>query len=59
MAAVRQHLPLLCRLNMHHRWQLRHTEDGGRFRQCRRCGKDRNEPPRGPGDWAAGLAPSN
>jgi hypothetical protein len=32
--------PLLCRLNVHHKWERRTTEDGARFRQCARCGKD-------------------
>jgi hypothetical protein len=32
--------PLLCRLNLHHEWKRRTTEDGGRYRQCALCGKD-------------------
>ena len=32
--------PLLCRLNVHHEWRTAHTEDGARYRRCRRCGKD-------------------
>jgi hypothetical protein len=30
---------LLCRLNLHHDWHQESTEDGARFKQCRRCGK--------------------
>ena len=34
--------PVMCRLNLHHHWQLESTEDGGnRYWQCDRCGKDR------------------
>jgi hypothetical protein len=32
--------PLLCRLNLHHAWRTRSTEDGARYRRCARCGKD-------------------
>ena len=35
--------PLLCRLNLHHRWRWLNTEDGGRFQQCEKCGKDRDK----------------
>jgi hypothetical protein len=34
------HRPLACRLNLHHAWHTEVTEDGVRFRRCRRCGKD-------------------
>jgi hypothetical protein len=34
--------PLLCRLRRH-RWVTKSTNDGGRYQQCRRCGKDRTE----------------
>lgn len=47
--------PVLCMLNVHHAWRTRSTEDGGRFRQCTRCGKDKNPRGRGPGDWAMGM----
>ena len=30
----------LCRLNLHS-WHVMSTEDGQRFRRCKRCGKDR------------------
>ena len=46
--------PVLCRLHLHHSWRTRSTEDGGRYRQCVRCGKDQNPRRRGPGDWAGG-----
>jgi hypothetical protein len=35
--------PLPCRLNLHHRWRWLSTEDGDRYEQCERCGKDRSE----------------
>jgi hypothetical protein len=35
--------PLRCRLNLHHDWHEETTEDGTRFQQCRRCGKDKTE----------------
>lgn len=47
--------PLLCVLNLHHVWHLEHTEDGGRYVHCLRCGKDRSGGGSGSGDWAAGL----
>jgi len=34
------HKPVLCLLNVHHDWRLEHTDDGGRYRRCRKCGKD-------------------
>jgi hypothetical protein len=33
-------VPLLCRLNLHHRWHYEHAEDGVRYRRCAVCGKD-------------------
>jgi hypothetical protein len=47
---------LMCRLNLRHDWHVESTEDGQRYRRCRRCGKyykDRGS--KGSGDWAAGL----
>ena len=35
--------PLTCRLNLHHRWQWLSTEDGDRYEQCEKCGKDRDK----------------
>jgi hypothetical protein len=37
------HKPLTCRLNLHHRWRWLSTEDGDRYEQCEKCGKDRSE----------------
>ena len=37
------HRPLPCRLNVRHRWVTKSATDGGRYQQCRRCGKDRTE----------------
>ena len=34
------HKPVLCQLDVHHDWRLEHTEDGGRYWRCRKCGKD-------------------
>ena len=33
-------IPLMCRLNLHHRWHLEFTEDNQRYSRCLRCGKD-------------------
>jgi hypothetical protein len=33
--------PLMCRLNIHHRWENAHTSDGNRFVRCARCLKER------------------
>ena len=46
--------PLGCRLNLHHVWERRSTPDGGRYRRCARCGKDKFDGPAGSGDWAGG-----
>lgn len=35
--------PLSCRLNLRHQWTTVRTEDGGRYRRCRRCGKDETD----------------
>ena len=35
--------PLLCALNLKHAWVIRSTEDGSRYRVCRRCGRE-NDP---------------
>jgi hypothetical protein len=34
--------PLLCVLDLQHAWLTRSTEDGGRYRACRKCGKESN-----------------
>jgi hypothetical protein len=31
---------LTCRLNLRHVWRLQSTEDGHRYKACRRCHKD-------------------
>jgi len=43
--------PVLCRLNVHHQYRLTSTEDGTRYRRCRRCGKD--DPSTGSAHWAS------
>jgi hypothetical protein len=35
--------PLLCRTNMHHRWEWAHTPDGQRYVRCARCLKERGD----------------
>jgi hypothetical protein len=32
--------PLLCRLNVNHRYRWASTEDGGRYLRCTKCGKE-------------------
>ena len=54
LAMSRPRRPVLCRLNLHHTWRTRRTEDGARYVECGRCGKDRRSGG-GPGDWAAGI----
>jgi hypothetical protein len=40
--------PLLCRLNLHHRWEKKYNPGGEQYRQCQLCGKDdAGPPPRG------------
>lgn len=34
---------LLCKLNLSHDWHIESTEDGERYRRCRRCGKYETE----------------
>jgi hypothetical protein len=49
--------PLLCRLNLHHHWELGATDDGGRYTQCTLCGKIRDQQHPGlagpPPPWSA------
>jgi hypothetical protein len=52
---------VLCGLNLRHQWRWHSTEDGERYRQCFRCGKDdeeRNKGPRGDGGpYGIGMVP--
>jgi len=32
--------PLLCRLNIHHKWHTEHAAGSGPYRRCSKCGKD-------------------
>jgi hypothetical protein len=50
------HRPLTCRLNLHHRWVTKLTSDGGRYEQCRRCGKDRTDVDHHNHDTSSGAA---
>lgn len=34
--------PWHCRLNMWHHWRTFSAEDGGRYRACHQCGRERN-----------------
>ena len=31
---------ILCKLNVHHRWETRSTEDGSRYLRCTWCYRD-------------------
>ena len=42
MAPVKK--SLLCRTNLHHRWELAKTDDGVAYVRCERCLKDRGGP---------------
>ena len=47
---------LMCRLDIRHEWHVETTEDGGRYKHCRTCGKyDDRGGTGGPGDWAAPI----
>jgi hypothetical protein len=37
---IRSTKPLLCRLNLHHRWAGQYNPAGEPYRRCRLCGKD-------------------
>ena len=37
---IRSPRPLLCRLNLHHRWAQQYNPCGEVYRRCRLCGKD-------------------
>ena len=41
VATIIPRKPLICRLNLNHRWVTCRTDDGGYYQRCRRCGKDR------------------
>jgi hypothetical protein len=43
-ARVRHRRPVRCLVGRHH-WQVQSAEDGSRFEQCTRCGKDRYDGP--------------
>jgi hypothetical protein len=55
MGHLTQRRPLLCLLNLRHRWHMEYTDDGGRYVQCTRCGKEPRRgggaPLQGPGPW--------
>lgn len=35
--------PLLCRINLRHKWEWAHTHDGQRYVRCARCHKERGD----------------
>ena len=35
--------PLLCKTNVHHRWEFARTPDGARYERCARCFKERSD----------------
>jgi uncharacterized membrane protein len=45
--------PVLCRVNLRHRWEWAHTPDGERYVRCARCHKERSS---GGGTWTAGAS---
>ncbi len=40
VTTTRSRKPLLCLLNIHHRWQKQYNPAGESYRTCRKCGKD-------------------
>ena len=49
VTTTRPRKPLLCLLNLHHRWGKAYNPAGETYRRCRRCGKnDPGPPPRVP-----------
>jgi hypothetical protein len=42
MTLTRPAKPWACRLNLHHHWETRTTEDGARYQACTRCDKERS-----------------
>ena len=49
--------PLLCRLNLHHRWHVERNPMGEPYRRCLKCGKDATGN-QGPPPDAAAFPPS-
>lgn len=48
---ARTHTPLLCVLNLHHRWHAERNPMGEPYRRCLKCGKD-DPGNQGPAPWA-------
>jgi hypothetical protein len=57
MATRTVHRLVLCGLNLQHEWRWHSTEDGQRYPQCFRCGKDDEKRDRGPGSYGNGMIP--
>ena len=50
---------LLCRLNIRHEWHIEHTDDGGVYKRCLRCGKDDDRGGGGKGgDFSGWVGPA-
>jgi hypothetical protein len=47
--------PLLCRLNMHHKWERQFNPDGEDYLHCTACGKDRYDVERHDPDIGSGM----
>jgi hypothetical protein len=40
MSPTKPSKPLLCRLNLHHKWVTERSSGGEWYRRCAKCGKD-------------------
>jgi hypothetical protein len=49
---------LLCKLNIRHEWHIEHTDDGGVYKRCLRCGKDDDRGGGGKGDFSGWVGPA-
>ena len=50
---------LLCKLNIRHEWHIEHTDDGGMYKRCMRCGKDDDRGGGGKGsDFSGWVGPA-
>ena len=49
---------LLCKLNIRHEWHIEHTDDGGVYKRCMRCGKDDDRGGGRGGDFSGWVGPA-
>ena len=47
--------PLLCRMNLHHRWEQAHGDQGEVYIRCRRCHQEKWTGLRGDGSASANV----